>query len=48
MKLEKASATPPTHNTDNKKFCEEVIHLLSVHTSLHAMVAIVTLAKDCM
>jgi hypothetical protein len=29
----------------NKKFWEELIRL---HTSLHAMVAIVTLAKDCM
>jgi hypothetical protein len=32
----------------NKKFWEELILLLSLHTSFHAMVAIVTSPKDCM
>jgi hypothetical protein len=32
----------------NKKFWEELIRLLSLHTSLYVMAAIVTLAKDCM
>jgi hypothetical protein len=32
----------------NKKFWEELIRLLSLHTSLRAMVAIVKLAKDFM
>jgi hypothetical protein len=37
----------PCYNK-NKKYWEELIYLLSLHTPLHAMVAIVTLAKYCM
>jgi hypothetical protein len=36
------------NKNNNKKFWEELIRLLSIHTLLHAVVAIVTLAKDVM